>query len=336
MDFVNLLVVSRISEESKRQIEAVSPRIKLWDTSHLWSAPTKVRDEHQKEDFSSKEFDALLAQAEVIYGFRPPQNVIARAPKLKWIQGMLAGVDYFLDKEIVRSPVIVTNTSGIHATPVSEAALEMMLMLAKHAPVFFQQKQQRKWQRFLPELLHSKTAGIVGLGNIGKEVARLSKAFGMRVLATRRSVRRAGQARNVDKLLPKEDLPELLSESDFVVLTLPFTTETNKMIGERELKTMKPTAFLINVGRGETVDEEALIRALEERWIAGAGLDTYVTEPLPESSKLWELPNVFISPHVSGMLKNYDIVANQLFCENLRRYLNGKKLLNVVNKKRGY
>lgn len=336
MNFINVLVISRISEDCKRQIEAVSPRIRLWDTSDLWNAPAKVLSKEQKEDFSNEEFDALLAQAEVIYGFRPPKNVVTRAPRLKWYQNMLAGVDYFLDADIVQSPVIVTNTSGIHATAVSEVVLEMMLIFAKHAPLFFQLKQEKKWQRPIPEILRSKTVGIVGLGSIGSEVARLASAFGMRVIATRRSARRVARARHVATLLPREQLPVLLSESDFVVLALPFTPETDKMIGEKEFRAMKPTAYLINVSRGNTVDEQALIRALEERWIAGAGLDTFSIEPLPPDSKLWELPNVFLSPHVSGMLKNYDVVTTELFCENLRRYVSGEKLLNVVDKKRGY
>ena len=336
MDNVNVLVVSRISEESKREIEAVSPKIKLWDSSHLWDAPPKVHDEHQKEDFSSQEFDAILAQAEVIYGFRPPKNVVARAPRLKWYQNMLAGVDYFLDEVLIKSPVTVTNMSGIHATPVSEVVMEMILMLAKQALTCFYAKQKRQWQRFDPPMLPSKTVGIVGLGNIGREVARLAKAFRMRVIATRKSVKKVGRARHVDLLLPKEQLPILLSESDFVVLTLPSTPETYKLIREKELKTMKPTAYIINVGRGDTLDEEALIRALEENWIAGAALDTFNTEPLPKKSKLWELPNLFLSAHVSGRMQNYDRIANKVFCENLRRYLSGEKLLNVVDKKRGY
>ena len=336
MDVVNVLVVSRISEDSKRQIEAISPRIKLWDTSHLWDAPPKVHGKQQKEDFSSKEFDALLAQAEVIYGFRPPKNVVARAPRLKWYQNMLAGVDYFLDDAIIKSPVVVTSMSGIHATPVSEVVLEMILMLAKQALTCFYAKQKKQWQRFDPPMLPSKTVGIVGLGNIGREVARLAKAFRMRVLATRKSAKKVGWARNVDTLFPKGQLPVLLSESDFVVLTLPSTPETHKLMGEKEFKTMKPTAYLINVGRGDVVDEEALIRALEENWIAGAGLDTFSTEPLPKESKLWDIPNVFLSAHVAGRMQNYDKIANKVFCENLRRYLSGEKLLNVVDKKKGY
>jgi len=326
----NVLVTSRIGKECLRQITVVSPEIKLWDASDLVAA------ERSRDSTSDERFDTMLAHAEVIYGFRPPENVIARAPRLKWIQTMLAGVDHFLDADIVQSSVIVTNTSGIHTTQISELVFTMMLMLVKRALLCFRLKQDKQWEPFIPGLLHSKTVGIVGLGNAGKGVARLAKAFGMRVLATRRSAKRVAHARYVDAVFPKKQLPKLLSESDFIVLTLPLTPETNKLIGEEELRIMKSTAYLINVGRGGTVDEAALIRALDEGWIAGAGLDAFTAEPLPFDSKFWELPNVILSPHIAGRREDYDVLATDLFCENLKRYLSGKNLLNVVDKKRGY
>jgi phosphoglycerate dehydrogenase-like enzyme len=137
-------------------------------------------------------------------------------------------------------------------------------------------------------------------------------------------------------LLPREQLPRLLEESDFVVLCLLFTTETNKLIGEKELRTMKPTAYLINVVRGDIVDEDALIRALSEHWIAGAGLDVFAIEPLPADSRLWEFPNVIFSPHIAGVMEGYYLQATEIFCKNLRHYLSGKNLFNVINKKKGY
>jgi phosphoglycerate dehydrogenase-like enzyme len=185
-------------------------------------------------------------------------------------------------------------------------------------------------------VLRSKTVGIVGLGHIGREVARLAKAFGMRVVATRRSARQSQRARYVDRLFAPDQLLQLLSESDFVVLTLPLTKETHKIIGEAELRSMKPTAYLINVARGQVVDEEALARVLEEHRIAGAGLDVFTREPLPADSRLWKLPNVIISPHIAGYMENYSEQATAVFCENLRRYLGGKRLINVVGKERGY
>jgi len=330
MEVVEVLVTTSLDEECIRQITTISPKINLRDVSGFANA-------EKRGDFSSREqFDAHLAEAEIIYGPGPPKNVIARAPKLKWIQTTDAGVDDFLDSDIIGSSVIVTNTSGITAISIGECVLEMMLMFVKKMPLCFQLKQERQWKTFSLTVLHSKTVGIVGLGSIGRQVARLSKVFGMRVLATRRSTRSATRTRNVDILFSQNQLPQLLSDSDFVVLALPLTPETNNLIGEEELLTMKPTAYLINIGRGNIVDETALTRALEENWIAGAGLDVFVTEPLPVESRLWELPNVVFSPHVAGEIEDYDLQATRLFADNLRRYLSGKRLRNVVDKKRGY
>ena len=327
---VNVLINAPIGDELLLQITNVSPRIRLSNVYELARA-------EQSGDFARKdELDALLAEAEVIYGFRLPNDVFTRAPKLKWVQVMSAGVDRFLDIEFQQSSVIMTNVSGIHAIPIGEIVLEQMLMFAKQAPLCFRLKQEKQWKRFMPTVLRSKTVGIVGLGNIGREVARLAKAFGMRVVATRRSIKRVARAKHVDILLPTEQLSRLLKESDFVVLSLPFTSETNRLIGEKELRTMKPTAYLINIARGNIVDEEALIRALDERWIAGAGLDVFATEPLPVDSRLWEFTNVIFSPHIAGGMEGYNIRATELFCDNLRRYLSGKNLFNVIDKKKGY
>jgi len=207
-------------------------------------------------------------------------------------------------------------------------------MLAKRAPLLFRMKEQRKWQRVVPGILHSKTLAVLGLGVIGREVARLGKAFGMRVIAL--EVREMDPGGHVDAVFPPSRLKEVLSQSDYVVVTLPLTPETTRLIGESELRSMKPTAYLVNIARGGIMDEEALIHALSENLIAGAGLDVFVREPLPVDSKLWELPNVIISPHVAGNREDYNTLAVDLFCENLRRYLDGHELINVVDKKKGY
>jgi phosphoglycerate dehydrogenase-like enzyme len=211
-----------------------------------------------------------------------------------------------------------------------------MLMFAKETPLSFRMKQTRQWQRYAPHVLRGKTVGIVGLGHIGGEVARLSKAFGMKVIATRRSTKKEGKSRNVDLLLPQSRVKEMLAESDYVVLSVPLTPETRHIIGEAELKAMKPTAYLINIGRGNLIDEAALLRALDEKRIAGAGLDVTATEPLPKESRLWDFDNVILSPHVAGGMEDYMLRATDLFCDNLRRYLDGKKLRNLIDRKRGY
>jgi phosphoglycerate dehydrogenase-like enzyme len=338
LESLNVLVIipafdkslPQLDEESMRMIKSVSPRINVTDASALALA------ELQGDAADREKLDTLLASTEVIYGFIIHQDILSRAPGLKWVQTMSAGVDRLAGTDIWQSPVIITGVSGIHTTPIGEFVLEFMLMFAKQAPLCFQMKQKHEWKRFMPGGLRGKTVGIVGLGHIGREVARLSKAFGMRVIATRRSARKVTQARNVDVLLPAKQLRQLLAESDYVVICTPLTPETRGLIGEAELRAMKPTACLINIARGGMVDEEALIRALDEKRIAGAGLDVTATEPLPPDNRLWDFDNVILSPHVAGGMEEYAKRATEIFCENLRRYLGGRKLINVIDKKKGY
>jgi len=277
----------------------------------------------------------LLRQAEVIYGWihQFPRNLLERTSDLKWIQVMSAGVDR-LPEEILKSPIRIVTASGLHGTPMGEVVLEMMLMFAKDAPACLQMKQTREWRRYRPKLLRGQTAGILGLGSVGSEIARLCKAFGMKVIGLRRSD--GPPLTEVDRVYPRGQLHQLLAESDFVVLALPLTRETRDLIGEPELRSMKPTAYLINVARGAVVEEATLIRALEEKWIAGAGLDVFIREPLPPESKFYELPNVIFSPHISGEMPDYETRATEIFCENLRRYVAGEPFLHEVDKVKEY
>jgi phosphoglycerate dehydrogenase-like enzyme len=338
MESLNVLVVtpdferavSHANKECLRLIRAVSPRIKVKDGAALAEAELKG-DNSKKRDL-----DALLAWADVIFGLFTLPDIMARAPKLKWIQVISAGVARWRDTDVWRSQVIITGVSGIHATPIGEFVMALMLMLAKNTPHSFRMMHTRRWRRYPTQNLRGKTVGIVGLGHIGREVARLSKAFGMKTIAVRRSINRPGKARNVDLLLPRTRMKQMLARSDYVVLSVPLTPQTRHIIGEAELKSMKGSACLINIGRGQLIDEEALIRALDEKRIRGAGLDVTYAEPLPKESRLWEFDNVILSPHISGSMENYMLRAAEVFCENLRRYLSGKKLLNVVDRKRGY
>lgn len=338
MKTINVLVVTpsfdkglpHADEELIKRIQSVSRRIKVTDTSQLLMA------EMQGDTTKKEELDALLAEAEVLFGFVPPQNIIARAPRLKWFQVTSAGVDRHQGTELWNSKVILTGVSGIHATPIGEFVMGLMLMFAKNTPLSFKMMQTREWQRYMSGTLRGKTVGIIGLGHIGGEVARLSKAFGMKVIATRRSAKTEGKTKNVDLLLPSSRMKELLGQSDYVVLTLPLTPDTKHIIGEAELKAMKPTAYIMNIGRGPLIDQEALIKALDEKRIAGAGLDVTVPEPLPKENRLWDFENVILSPHISGGMEDYMLRATELFCENLKRYVAGKKLLNVIDKKKGY
>jgi len=331
MEKIHIVVTSPIDDKSLGLISAAGDGIRA---DAVWPLMVAAR----KGDVAARgSLDALLSQAEILYGWLRvlPDQLRSRAPGLKWIQTMSAGVDE-LPEDIRQSPVVVTNVSGLHAVPISEFILGVMLMFAKQAPLCFEQKRQKQYKGFFPRLLRGRTLGIIGLGRIGRETARLANAFGMQVYATRRSARPGERARYVDEVFPLSALLRLLAESDFVVLTLPLTAETRGIIGERELRAMKPEAYLINVARGAVVDEDTLVRALQEGWIAGAGLDVFTREPLPQDSRLWELPNVILSPHISGLMPDYMEHATKLFCENLRRYKAGKRLLHRVNKAKGY
>jgi phosphoglycerate dehydrogenase-like enzyme len=338
MKTLNVLVITpsfdkglpHLDEELLNRIKSVSGQIKVTDASQLLFA------EMQGDNSKKEELDALLSEAEVLFGFVPPENIIKRAPRLKWMQVTSAGVDRHQGTEIWNSDVILTGVSGIHATPIGEFVMGLMLMFAKNTPLSFKMMQTRQWQRYISGTLRGKTVGIIGLGHIGEEVARLSKAFGMKVIATRRSPKTASKTKNVDLLLPSIRMKELLGQSDYVVLTLPLTPETKHIIGEAELKAMKPTAYIMNIGRGPLIEQEALIKALDEKHIAGAGLDVTVPEPLPKESRLWDFDNVILSPHISGGMEDYMLQATELFCDNLKRYITRKKLLNVIDKKKGY
>ncbi len=330
MKKLTVVITCKLDETNKARIASVSPTLETVDASPFHNA-------EQEGDFSRKdEFDKILAGADIVYGLLPPKDLVKRAPKLKWVQTVLAGVDQEIYEEIFSSPVIVTNTSGMHGVQIMELVFTMMLMFSKRSPFSLKMQEEKRWERFIPALLSGKTVGIVGLGNIGKEIARMAKAYGMTVMGTRRSLKQPTKTRNVDRLLPSAQMEELLRQSDFVVLAVPSTADTVGLIGRKELQAMRSSAFLINIARGNVIDEPALVEALRSGSIAGAGLDTFIEEPLPPDSPLWDLPNVIITPHLAGRLENYYEVATDIFCENLRRFLDGRRLIKLVNKKRGY
>jgi phosphoglycerate dehydrogenase-like enzyme len=328
---INIVVTSPIDEPDLQKIKVLSDRVRI-DPVAPWVVAEK------KGDFTHQnELNQLLQQAEVVYGWihQFPKDLPSRTGRLKWLQVMTAGVDR-LPGEILKSGIRVTNASGLHGAAMGEVVLEMMLMFVKDAPACMRMKQEKEWRRYRPAILREKTVGILGLGAVGKEIARLCKAFGMEVIGMRRSDGGPAGLSDVDRVYPREQLPELLAQSDFVVLALPLTKETTGMIGEKELRGMKPTAFLINVARGAIVEEAALLRALEEKWIAGAGLDVFAREPLPPESPFYTLPNVIFSPHISGDIPDYESRAADVFCENLKRYLAGEPFLHEVDREKGY
>jgi D-2-hydroxyacid dehydrogenase (NADP+) len=340
---VKVLIAIELEEALVEQVRAVDPRLEVsvLDRDAAWLLRGRPLLPEVDAEAAQRRLDAALAEAEVLYGFPPSaeraDELLARAPRLRWFQAASAGVDRLEQGGFFERQVMVTSSSGVHATPVGEYVLMVMLMFAKGAHRLLRAQAERRWIRLIPAELRGKTVGVVGMGRIGTEVARLSRAAGCRVLAIRRSAleRRPGRA-PADEVLPPSDLPYLLSESDYVVLAVPLTQETRHLIGPEELRAMKPTAVLINISRGPVVDETALVQALKEGWIGGAGLDVFEREPLPEDSELWGLENVMLTPHISGGTERYFQRAVPIFCENLRRYLKGRTLLNVVDPRRGY
>jgi len=342
-----VLITFALNEELVQQIEAVDPRIEvrvLGQQARQLFRGLRYPSELEAQT-ARRELEEAMAEAEVLFGFwgpalvelyPDPETLRRQASHLRWIQLTSAGVDRAARSGLLESDLLVTNASGLHATPIGEYVLLQMLMFCKGAAKFIRAQDRREWVRYMPQELFGKTAGIVGLGHIGREVARLAKAFGCRIVATRRSATSNAQDDIADELLPPSELARLLGESDFVVLAVPLTAETRHLIGEAELRAMKPAGVLINIARGAVVDEAALVRALKEGWIAGAGLDVFEQEPLPPESELWQLENAVISPHISGGTEIYNQRATAIFCENLRRYLAGEALLNLADRTRGY
>jgi len=258
---------------------------------------------------------------------RPVGGRLFALPGLRWFHSFSAGVDHPAFRTLLERGVLLSNSSGSSSVPIAQYVIAMMLRAAKRFDALAEAQGARLWQPVQAEELTGKTVGIIGVGHIGGEVARLAQAFGMRVIGCRR---RQARVRCVDELLPPERLPELLARADFVVLTVPLSTQTDGLIDEAALRSMKPAAWLINVSRGRVVREGALLRALREGWIAGACLDVFEEEPLPPESELWSLPNVVVTPHNSGNSPlNFDR-ASELFLENLSRYVAGKPLRNRV------
>ena len=277
---------------------------------------------------------------DVLACYTIPREAFYKAENLSWIHVGTAGVDHTMFQELVKSNVLVTNASGIHAKPASEFVMAQILYFAKDFEEFREFKKSRQWTQWelaaRITVLSGKTIGIIGLGSMGLEIAKKAKAFDMRVIATKYTLSPEDQFAEVDKLLPHEKVSLLLRQADYVVLTVPLTTETKHLIDKIHLKQMKSRAYLINISRGAVVDERALIEALRAHDIAGAALDVFEEEPLPQESPLFDLDNVLLSPHISGNFPEYAEWASKDFGENLNRYLTGKTLRNVVNKERGY
>jgi len=297
--------------------------------------------------------ELLTTGCDALLTFRMPDDVATRTPGLKWIQLLSAGADHTPKHLISSGALAVTTASGIHATPIAEYTLASMLAYAHNLHVTMRAQMRRAWMRnweFMDTVdeLRGKTLGVIGYGSIGRETARLAAAFGMTVIALKRDPAMHADPGwwppglgDPEGVIPArwygpEQRVEAVSESDYLTITLPATQYTRKFIGAREIAAMKPGAYIVNIGRGEVIDERALIDALRAKKIGGAGLDVFEQEPLPAESPLWDLENVILTPHMSGACKSYMDKACELFAENLRHFRAGEPLLNLVDPTQGY
>ena len=335
MDRIQVLVTMPFTDAQLDRLRAVSPRLAV-----------------DRADAGAADY----APAHVLYAGSPPRDV-ETARNLRWVQLHMAGVNTLSDHPLyAKSDVAITTTSGVHAATIAEYAITVLLALAHRVPRMVEWKAKggwppdlERWPLFVPSEVRGATLGVIGYGSIGRELARIAKtAFAMTVLACKRDPSARADdgymlpgtgdpdGRLPDAWFAPDELMELLARSDVVVNCAPLTRETERMIDTRALAAMKPSAYLINVGRGGSVDEAALVQALRDHRIAGAAIDVFAHEPPSDHHPFYGVENLIVSPHVSGFLPGYDDRCTDLFAENLRRYLAGAPLLNLVDRTRGY
>ncbi len=317
---VRVLIASPLEPRLVERIAAVDGRLDVVYRPDLLGTPRYAGDHTppvQRSDAQEAEWNQLLASAEVMFDVDRPNaraGLRERAPALRWVQASSSGVGEWIKRlGLLDAPVQVTNAAGIHAVPLAEFAVFAMLYFAKRMPLVQADRAQRRWERFAGDRLRARTLGIIGLGQ-----------------------GTAGAVEGVDEVFGRDGLHALLEQSDYVVLMAPYTSETDTLLDAHAIGRMKHGAVLINVARGNLLDEAALLDALHSGRLAGAAQDVFRTEPLPADSPFWELPNVLITPHSMSTAIGENELLVDLFCDNLRRYLDGQPLRNLVDKARGY
>jgi glyoxylate/hydroxypyruvate reductase A len=331
-----VLIASFLEPELVAQIANTVPEVEVQYYPELIGQPRYLADHTapiERSPEQESQWQALLQEADILFDFDASHraDLPALAPKLKWIQATSAGIGQFVKRMGYANGTgwIFTTSSGVHARPLAEFALMAMLMFAKNHQYLDESKANHHWERYAASELANKRLGIIGLGKIGREVARLAKAFDMEVVGNRRNP--AMTVPHVDTLYGAGDLAGLLGGLDFLVLSCPHTPETDKLIGEAELALLPASAVLINIARGQVVDQPAMIASLASGHLAGAALDVFEIEPLPPDNPLWDMPNVIISPHSASTADTENSKIVEIFCANLKRYLVGEPMLNVLD-----
>jgi phosphoglycerate dehydrogenase-like enzyme len=274
-----------------------------------------------------------LERTEVLMAYGVPPGVLGAMPKLRWAQAMTAGVEGWIALPDLPPALLLTCARGTHEESMPENIIGALLYVAKPYAAAAENQKRGKWVRMVPEPLTGKTLGILGIGVIGQKVARIAATLGMRVIGTRR---RPAPVPNVESVLPAERTDEVLAQSDFVLLLLPATKDTENFMNAERLRSMKPTAWLLNFGRGQLIKDDDLVGAVREKRIAGAVLDVYREEPLPAGHPFWTTEGILVLPHVGGPHPQRDKFVARLFVDNLARFLDGKPLREVVDRTLGY
>jgi phosphoglycerate dehydrogenase-like enzyme len=282
-----------------------------------------------------------LPDADAAFAALIDRDLVPSLTKLQWVQVPAAGVGHLLSDEVIASPIVVTSARGVRARAIAEHVIGVTLAMARQLHTAIRRQVRHTWA--LDEIEESRAIrtlkgarmGIIGLGSIGAEIASIAGPFGMRVSGIRKRVDQPLPS-GVEEVMSPDQLNELLSKSDVVVLSAPLTRETRAIIGRDALDHVKRGALLVNIGRGKLVDDEAVVAALKDGRLGGAALDVFTDEPLEPSSPYWDLPNVIVTPHMSGGMEDYWTPLVGLFADNLRRFEEGKPLVNVVDKRAGY
>jgi len=278
-----------------------------------------------------------IEDVDIIASFNAHSFTIPKIKRLKWFQVLMTGYEHILRTGLIGKDVLLTNCAGTVSIPIAEVVMGYLLFFVKKFRESIENQKLHKMDRMLGQMkeLHNRAIGILGLGHIGKVIAKKVKlGFEMEVLGYDNYVK---EYEYVDRVYTSDQLDEVLKISDFVVISLPLTPETNGLIGEKELRLMKPTAYLVNVARGEILEKNAFILALKEQWIAGAAIDVFWGDPtayiLPPEDELWDLDNLFITAHNATGTDRYVMRTGQLFCENLSRFIRGEPLINMITER---
>lgn len=332
---IHVLISARVTAEQLERMRSLHPRLVIdgepGGIAIMHASEVDYKGIDYPEERPDVDVPALLNQAEVVIATRIPPYLGERAPNLRWIQFTSAGVDHLWQPFLDSGRIVVTSAKGIHAIPMAEFVLSCMLMFAKSWPRLIQQQREHRYEKFVIEELYEKTVVLIGAGEIGGAVAQASKQRGMHVIGVRRHEGTQGVSRDFDEVVSFGNLRTTLTRGDFVVASLPLTAKTHGLLNEVAFRAMRPSAVFVNVGRGKTVDQAALVRALREGWIRGAALDVYEQEPLPPDSPLWDMPNALLSPHMGSDSARYMERMTDVLCNNLCRYATGEPLRNVVD-----